>query len=80
MSDRIVMRTGESLVAGGHHVSWNGRSDSGSNVVSGVYFVHLKGAGLVTETQKITSTSGGTTAAEAVDPSMIRPRPQCRPV
>jgi flagellar hook assembly protein FlgD len=53
LSGRLVRDLGGYEVApGSHHVHWDGRSESGQEMPTGVYFVRVTGVG-ISETSKV---------------------------
>ncbi|MBU1319157.1 MAG: M6 family metalloprotease domain-containing protein [candidate division Zixibacteria bacterium] len=52
LGQRVVTLIDQSLDAGSHTISWNGRSDSGNEVSSGVYFYRLE-SGTFEETKRM---------------------------
>jgi len=50
---KVATLVDRALPAGTHDVTWNGRSDSGRKLASGIYFYRIE-AGAVTQTKRLT--------------------------
>jgi flagellar hook assembly protein FlgD len=51
--EAVATLVNQTMSAGNYRVTWNGRTDDGRSVASGVYFYHLQAEGF-TATKKMT--------------------------